>query len=428
MSIFDELQWRGLIYDATDGVEQHLAEDRVTLYIGFDPTAKSLHVGSLLQILVLARMQRAGHRPIGLVGGGTGLIGDPSGKTHERQLLTKELVEENLAGIRSQLERFIEFGDDDDPKGNEAFMVNNADWLCSMPLVDFLRDVGKHFTINYLMAKDSVKSRLESEDGLSYTEFSYSLLQSYDFMVLHDRYDCTLQMGASDQWGNITAGTELIRKLRRDKAYGLVTPLVTNAAGTKFGKTESGAVWLDEELTSPYRYYQFWLNTTDDDVVQYLKFFTFLDREEIEGIAAEHEEAPYKRQAQRRLAREVTRMTHGETALAKAELSSQVLFGGEIDELEADEILDVFEDVPSSHVSKDDLSGGLALTELLARSGLTKSKGAARRLVRDGGAYVNNVRVPDEHARVELDDFRDGKVLVLRKGRKAYHLVRVQEG
>lgn len=428
MSIFDELRWRGLIYDATEGVEEHLANDQVTLYIGFDPTAKSLHVGSLLQILVLARMQRAGHRPIGLVGGGTGLIGDPSGKTQERQLLTKALVEENLAGIRSQLERFIEFADGDDPKGNQAFMVNNADWLCSIPLIDFLRDVGKHFTVNYLLAKDSVKSRLEAEEGLSYTEFSYSLLQSYDFMVLHDRYGCTLQMGASDQWGNITAGTELIRKLRRDKAYGLVTPLVTNSAGTKFGKTESGAVWLDAELTSPYRFYQFWLNTTDEDVVRYLKFFTFLDRDEIEAIAAEHEEAPYERQAQRRLAREVTRMVHGESALAKAELSSQVLFGGEIDELGADEILDVFEDVPSSLVPKDEISGGLAVTELLARSGLTKSKGAARRLVRDGGAYVNNVRVGDEHAQVELDDFREGKVLVLRKGRKAYHLVQVQEG
>ncbi|MDA8016452.1 MAG: tyrosine--tRNA ligase [Thermoanaerobaculia bacterium] len=423
MKIFEDLTWRGLVHSASEGVEKHLAENQVTLYIGFDPTAKSLHVGSLLQILTLARMQRAGHRPIGLVGGGTGLIGDPSGKTAERQLLTKELVEKNLAGIRSQLERFLDF---DGPEETRAQMVDNGEWLTTIPMVDFLRDVGKHFTVNYMLAKESVKSRLESEDGLSFTEFSYLLLQSYDFLVLHDRYGCTLQSGASDQWGNITAGTELIRKLRRTKAYGLVSPLVTSSSGVKFGKTESGAVWLDSQLTSYYRFYQFWLNTTDEDVVKYLKYFTFLSHREIEGIAENHDAARHQRGAQKRLAEEMTRMVHGETALATAVRSSEVLFGGELKDLEPAEILDVFEDVPSSELAADDLSAGVGVVDLLAQSGLAQSKGAARRLVREGGAYLNNVRIGDEQQNVTREDFLGGRVLVLRKGRKAYHVVQVQ--
>lgn len=421
MNIYDELEWRGLIYDGTEGVREHLADNKVTLYIGFDPTAKSLHVGSLLQIMALARMQRAGHRPIALVGGGTGLIGDPSGKTAERQLLTREKVQENLAGLREQLGRFLDF--DDSASG--ALLVDNGDWLCSIGLIDFLRDVGKHFTVNYLMAKESVKQRLEGEQGLSYTEFTYSLLQSFDFVELLDRYQCTLQMGASDQWGNITAGTELIRKLRQQKAYGLVSPLVTSSSGVKFGKTEAGAVWLDAELTSPYQFYQFWLNVTDDDVVRYLKYFTWLNQEEIAALEAQHQAMPQEREAHKALAREVTRMVHGEAALELAEKSSQVLFGGGLEGLAAAEILDIFGDVPSTGFERSKLDGGLSLIDLLVETKLAPSKGQARRLIKDGGIYVNNTRSEDEKATISADDFKDGLVLVLRKGRKVYHLVQI---
>ena len=422
MSIYKELEWRGLIYDGSEGVEEHLAAGPATLYIGFDPTAKSLHVGSLLQIMNLARMQRFGHKPIGLVGGGTGLIGDPSGKTVERQLLTAEKVEENLEGLREQLSRFLDF------EGEAAArIVNNADWLCEVGFIDFLRDIGKHFTVNYMLAKESVKGRLGSESGISFTEFSYLLLQSYDFLVLHDKVGCTLQMGASDQWGNITAGTELIRKLRRSKAYGLVSPLVTTSAGVKFGKTEAGAVWLDAELTSPYQYYQFWLNVSDDDVIRYLRYFTWLDQEEIAGLEKEHADAPQTRVAHRRLARELTRMTHGETALELAEKSSEVLFGGEIGDLEARDVLDIFGDVPSTDIAADRVAGeGATVIDLFVHSGLVGSKGQARRLIRDGGAYVNNVRITDEQAKVARGSFKDGRVLVLRKGRKSYHLLQVE--
>ena len=414
------MTWRGLVYDASEGVGEHLAGGAVTFYIGFDPTARSLHVGSLLQILNMARLQRYGHTPIALAGSGTGLIGDPTGKTKERQLLSKEQVAENIVGIQEQLGRFLDF----EAEANPARMVDNGDWLFSVQLVDFLREIGKHFTVNYMLAKEGVQRRLEGEDGISYTEFSYLLLQSYDFLVLHDRFGCTLQAGGSDQWGNITAGAELIRRLRQKKAYALVSPLVMTASGVKFGKTEAGAVWLDAELTSPYRFYQYWLNTADLDVVKYLKYFTWLDRTAIAELEAAHEEAPQKRQAHRRLAREVTGMVHGPTALERAELSSQVLFGAEIDALDAREILDVFDDVPSTELERSALDGdGMALTELMVRSGLVPSKGAAKRLIRDGGAYVNNRRVGDERAAVTRTEFLDGSLLVLRKGQKHYHLV-----
>ena len=424
MNIFEEFQWRGLVHSASDGVQEHLSQGPTTLYIGFDPTAKSLHVGSLLQILNLARMQRFGHRPIGIVGGGTGMIGDPSGKTAERQLLTREKVRENLEGIREQLSRFLDF----DARENPAMVMDNGDWLTEITLIDFLREIGKHFTVNYMVAKESVKQRMESDVGISFTEFSYLLLQSYDFLELYDRYGCTLQMGASDQWGNITAGTELIRKLRQTKAYGLVSPLVTTSSGVKFGKTEAGAVWLDAELTSPYQFYQFWLGTTDDDVIRYLKYFTWLGQEEIAGLESALDSAPQERAAHYRLARELTRMVHGESALELAEKSSRVLFGGEVGDLSAAEVLDIFDDVPSTELPATRLEGGLGLLDLLVETGLTPSKGQARRLVRDGGAYVNNVRATDEHATVSSEDFKGGKVLVLRKGRKAYHLVQLGNG
>lgn len=420
-NIYDELAWRGLVHAASEGAEGHLKNEKATLYIGFDPTAASLHVGSLLQILALARMQRFGHTPIGLVGGGTGMIGDPSGKTVERQLLTAEKVKENLAGIREQLSRFLDF----ESKTNAAQVVDNGEWLNQIGLIHFLRDVGKHFTVNYLVAKESVKRRMESEDGLSYTEFSYALLQSYDFLVLHDRYGCTLQMGASDQWGNITAGFELIRKLRQKRAYGLVSPLVVSASGVKFGKTEAGTVWLDANLTSPYRFYQFWLNTTDADASTYLKYFTWLGREEIEELAVRHGAAPGERLAQRTLAQEVTRMVHGETALGLAERSSQVLFGGDVAGLGAAEALEIFAEVPSTVLAPARLAVALPLAELLAETGLAASKGEARRKIGEGGIYLNNRRVADEKATVSREDFLDGQVLVLRKGRKDYHLVRL---
>lgn len=420
MNVFDEFRWRGLVYAATEGLEELLDQERLRLYIGFDPTASSLHVGSLLQILLLARMQRFGHTPIALVGGGTGMIGDPSGKTQERQLLTLEQVAINVAGIREQLARFLDF----ESTTNPARLVDNAEWLAPLSFIDFLRDVGKHFTVNYMQAKESVRRRLEQEEGISFTEFSYMLLQAYDFLELHDRYGCRLQMGGSDQWGNITAGTELIRKVRGARAHGLVAPLVTTASGVKFGKTEAGTIWLDAERTSPYRFYQFWLNTTDHDVVGYLKSFTWLDQEEIAALETALAEHPERREAQKRLARELTAMVHGETACAKALRSAEILFGAEVAGLSAAEILEVFGEAPSSQIDRARLEdGGLTLVEALAESGLVPSKGAAKRLVREGGAYLNNRRMSEEGRRLGPADLLEGAALLLRKGQKQYHLI-----
>ena len=321
MNVLDDLRWRGLLHTSTDGIAAALAGGPITAYIGFDPTAPSLHVGSLLTVMGLARLQRHGHRPIALVGGGTGLIGDPSGKSQERNLLTLEQTAENAEGIRRQLEHFLDFSP---ALSNAALLRNNVEWLRPIGFLDFLRDVGKHFTVNYMMAKDSVKRRIEGVDGVSFTEFSYQLLQAYDFLVLHDRDRCMLQLGGTDQWGNITAGCELVRKVRGAQVHGLVWPLLTTASGAKFGKTESGAVWLDAARTSPYEFYQFWLKTDDRDVVQHLKGFTFLERDEIEAIAAAHAAAPERRDAQRTLAQAITRLVHGDGELVRAERASQV--------------------------------------------------------------------------------------------------------
>ena len=419
MNVFEEFEWRGLIYDASEGLKEALAGQKITGYIGFDPTAPSLHVGSLLPIMGLVRLQQYGHTPVALVGGGTGMIGDPSGKTEERQLLSKEQIEYNLEGIRAQLSRFLDF----EAGTNKALLVNNADWLVPVSMVDFLRDVGKHFTVNYMLAKESVKRRYE--EGISFTEFSYMLLQAYDFLVLHDRYGCTLQMGGSDQWGNIVAGIELIRKLRGTRCYALVSPLVTTSAGIKFGKTEAGSVWLDANLTSPYRFYQFWFNTDDRDVVKYLKFFTMLNRQEIAALEALTASAPEKREAQKRLAEEVTLMVHGEYNLRKAIQASQVLFGGEIADLSASEVLDIFADVPSSDIPRASFAGdGMPLVDLVIACGFAPSKGAARRLIEAGGIYVNNRRVADVQATIDLSALIEGQYLVLRKGAREYHLVR----
>jgi len=421
---FDELKWRGLVFDSFEGVEDLLAREKVTVYNGFDATADSLHVGHMVPLLALARLQRFGHHPIALAGGGTSMIGDPSGKSAERQLLAREQIEANVESIKHQLAHFLDF----EVKGNPARVINNADWLMSLPLIEFLRDTGKHFTVNYMIAKDSVRNRIDREEGISFTEFSYMLLQSYDFLHLHDHEGCKLQTGGSDQWGNITAGVELIRKVRggERQAYGMVYPLITKADGTKFGKTETGTVWLSAERTSPYRFYQFWLNADDRDVVNYLKFFTFLSQDRIAELAATVAERPEQREAQRVLAREMTGLLHGETALTRAEQASQALFGGDITGLASDDIQDIFAEVPSSEMPKNDLEGaGLNIVDLLANSGFLKSKGEGRRAISEGGIYLNNQRVSEPGQQITIADLLDGHFLVLRRGKKNYHLVKV---
>lgn len=422
MNLFDEYQWRGMVSDATQELREVLAKEKVTAYIGFDPSAASLHVGSLLPIMGLARLQKFGHTPIAIAGGGTGLIGDPSGKTKERQLLTLDQVEENVAGIKAQLSRFLDF----DAATNPARIVNNADWLGPITMMEFLRDVGKHFTVNNLLGKEAVSRRLESEEGISFTEFSYPLLQAYDYLVLHDRYQCTLQMGGSDQWGNIVAGIDLIRRLRSAKAQGLVFPLVTTSSGVKFGKTEAGTVWLDANLTSPYRFYQFWLNTEDRDVIDYLKFFTWLSQDAIKELEEAVRAEPETRKAQRELASQVTALVHGETALRNALRASEVLFGKEISGLSVTEILDIFADVPSTELERSKLeTDGFTLADALVLSGLAPSKGEAKRLVQGGGVAVNNVRADDARKTIAASEFIEGQVLVLRKGARHYHVIKL---
>jgi tyrosyl-tRNA synthetase len=421
--VLDEFSWRGMLQDATEGAAQHLAGGPRGCYIGFDPTASSLHVGSLIPVMGLVHMQRAGHHPIALVGGGTGLIGDPSFKTSERQLLTSEKARANAEGIHKQLSQFLDF----EVGTNPARMRNNLDWLGPLPLVDFLRDIGKHFSVNAMLRKESVRRRLESDDvGISYTEFSYMLLQAYDFLELFRREGCTVQMGGSDQWGNITAGSELIRRAGGGQAFGVTFPLLTTSSGTKFGKTEAGTVWLDAERTSPFRFYQFWFNSDDRDVVSSLKLFTLLSRAEIDALEGATIEEPQKREAQRALAEDVTRRVHGEGGLARARAATAALFGGELAGLSAADIEDVFSDVPSSDVTREALSGeGRSVIDILADSGVATSRGDARRSVQGGGIYMNNVRVDDGERRVTAQDAVEGRFLVLRKGKKSYHLVRV---
>jgi tyrosyl-tRNA synthetase len=420
MNVFDEFKWRDLVYDATEGLSETFANEKVTAYIGFDPSASSLHAGNLLTIMGLVRLQQFGHTPIAVAGGGTGLIGDPSGKTQERRMMSKEEVQANLEGIKEQLRRFLDF----DSKVNPAIMVNNADWLTTVSLTDFLRDIGKHFSVNTMIAKESVKRRLECE-GISYTEFSYLLLQSYDYLTLFEKHHCTLQMGGSDQWGNITAGVDLIRKIHGAKAHALVFPLLTTSTGAKFGKTESGAVWLDAARTSPYRFFQFWLNTEDKEVVPYLKFFTLLTQPEIDSLAASLASCPEKREATRKLAREVTRTVHGQAALEKAEQASKILFGEEIRNVSLQDVMEIFADVPSIQADKNALAGeGMSLVDLTAASGLAQSRGEARRLIQGGGIYLNNVRVNDIKRSVTVQDTIEGQALILRKGQKEYRLVR----
>jgi tyrosyl-tRNA synthetase len=419
---FEDLSWRGMVHSHVDGVQDMLAREKVTVYNGFDATADSLHIGHLVPLLALARLQRYGHYPIALAGGGTSMIGDPSGKSAERQLLTRDQVNANVDCIKQQLAHFLDF----EAKTNPARVLNNADWLMDFNLISFLRDVGKYFTVNYMMTKDSVRNRLEREDGISFTEFSYMLLQSYDFLHLYEAEGCRLQTGGSDQWGNITAGVELIRRVKGQSAYGMVYPLITKSDGTKFGKTESGSVWLSAERTSPYRFYQFWLNTDDRDVAAYLKYFTFLPQNEIAELESYVQERPEQREAQRRLAQEMTGIVHGQSGLSSAEQASQVLFGGEVSGLSAAEIEDIFADVPSSTLDKERLSGeGLSLIDLLTDSGVVKSKGEARRAISEGGVYLNNHRVSEAAQTVSLNDLMQGHFIILRRGKKNYHLIKV---
>ena len=421
-NVFDELKWRGLLYDSTEGMEEKLTNEKLTIYTGFDPTGDSLHVGSLVPIMGLARLQKFGHTPIALAGGGTGMIGDPSGKAQERKLLTKAEVDANVEAIKTQLSRFLDF----EKETNPAKLLNNGDWLMSMSLMDFLRDVGKHFTINYMIAKESVKSRIEREDGISYTEFSYMLLQGYDFLHLFDNHDCTVQAGGSDQWGNIVTGMELVRRMRGKKTHGIVFPLITKSDGTKFGKTESGTIWLDAKKTSPYRFYQFWLNTVDADVVKYLKYFTWLSQTEIADLEVALNERPEQREAQRALAEAMTKIVHDESALQKAQTASKVLFGGDMAGLSGDDIQDIFADVPSSEISKDAMAGeGYAYIDLVADSGLTKSKGEARRSIQGNGIALNNIKSADIERKMTMADVVDGQFIVLRKGKKNFHLIKV---
>ncbi len=423
MSFLDELAWRGLIQDSTDrqALGQRLAEGPITLYCGFDPTADSLHVGHLLGIITLARFQRAGHRPIALAGGATGMIGDPSGKSAERRLLSREELATNTYAIKAQLARFLDFA-------TGAQLLDNADWLGTIGLIEFLREVGKHFPLSAMLARESVKARLASESGISYTEFSYQLLQAYDFWYLRRHHGCELQIGGSDQWGNITAGCELIRRTLGVAVHGLTFPLLTKADGSKFGKTEQGAVWLDPGRTSPYRFYQFFLNVEDEKAGELLRKLSFRPREEIAALEAEQAHAPERRSAQRALADELTRLVHGEQALVNAKKAAEVLFGGALDGLPEELFAEAIAEIPVRPLERARLSGeGLPLVELLALSGLSPSKGQARRDIEGGGISLNNRRIGDPLTRVTVGDLLYGRYLLLRKGRRQHAAIRVLE-
>ena len=423
MSILEELKWRGLVADCTDAAElaKRIAAP-ITLYCGFDPTADSLHVGNLVPLLALRRFQLLGHHPIAVAGGATGSIGDPSGKTAERQLLTKEVLDHNIASVKVQLAKLLDF----ETKQNPARLVDNASWTKDVSYLDFLRDIGKHFSVNQMVAKESVRARMEDrEAGISYTEFSYMLLQAFDFMVLCRDANCELQIGGSDQWGNITAGIDLTRKKLGKTVFGLTLPLITNADGTKFGKTEAGAIWLDPKRTSVYRFYQFWINTDDRDVIRYLKYFTFLSKEEIEEIERKHNQNSSLRIAQRSLAKSVTTLIHGDQAYGDALHASEILFGvyslAPISEATFNEIVG---EVPTKEIEKSKLDGvGIPLVELLVHAGLCPSKGQARKDIEGGGVNVNNIRESNFQRAVTANDLLFGKHLLLRKGKKNYVVV-----
>ena len=416
-----------MLHDMMPGTEEQLKKEMTTAYVGFDPTAESLHIGSLAPIMLLKRFQMAGHKPVALVGGATGMIGDPSGKSQERNLLNEETLERNLAGIRKQLSKFLDFDSDAE---NKAVMVNNYDWMKDISFLEFIRDVGKHITVNYMMAKDSVKKRLgsESKAGMSFTEFTYQLVQGFDFYWLNQNMNCKLQMGGSDQWGNITTGTELIRRKSNGEAFALTIPLIKKADGTKFGKTESGNVWLDPNMTSPYKFYQFWLNTSDEDAENYIKIFTLLDKEEIDALVEAHREAPHERNLQRRLAEEITVLVHSQEDLDMAVEASQILFGRGTAEslrrLNESTFLSVFEGVPQFTVSKAELSAGVNVVDLLAdHAAVFPSKGELRRTMKGNGLSINKDKFSDQEAVINEDYLIGGKYILVQKGKKNYFLL-----
>lgn len=425
-SIYQDLQWRGLINDATEPelLQQRLTTSRLTLYCGFDPTADSLHVGNLVPLLGLRRFQLFGHAPIALAGGATGLIGDPSGKAAERQLLTRERLEANIAGVKEQLRRLLDF----ESVANPAQLLDNATWTVSMSFLDFLRDIGKHFSVNMMVSKESVRARMEDrETGISYTEFSYMLLQAFDFYVLRRDFQCELQIGGSDQWGNITAGIDLARKKLSAQVFGLTLPLITNADGTKFGKTEKGAVWLDPKRTSVYRFYQFWVRTDDRDVVRYLKYFTFLSQEEVGALEQQHASKPEARIAHKALAKAVTDLVHGPAATSEAIRASDILFGGGLEGISETTFQDIVNEAPSKDTPRALLEGaGLPLVDALVLAGLSNSKGQARRDIEGGGIYLNNNREASLERQITTAELLFGRYLLLRKGKRNYVVLTAQ--
>lgn len=423
----EELRWRGLLHDMMPGTEEQLSKERTTAYIGFDPTADSLHIGSLVQILILKHFQLAGHKPIALVGGATGMVGDPSGKSSERNLLDEETLSKNIKGVREQLERFIDFSQDE----NGAELVNNFDWMKDISLIDFVRDTGKHLTVNYMMAKDSVKKRISGEqsEGMSFTEFTYQLFQGYDFYHLYKEKNCKLQMGGSDQWGNITTGTELIRRKIQGKAFAITVPLVTKADGTKFGKTEGGNIWLDASRTSPYKFYQYWLNSSDEDAEKFIKIFTFLDRETIDNLVKEHKEAPHLRILQKAIGKEVTVMTHGQEAYDNAIKASNILFGKstaeDLKDLDEQTFLDVFAGVPQATLSKTQIENGFDIVAAFSETGFLKSNGEVRRALKENSIAVNKTKVQEGYS-ISTNDLVADSYVLLQRGKKRYFLLKVE--
>ena len=424
----DELRWRGMLHDIMPETEDYLLKNPTTGYIGFDPTADSLHIGSLVQIFILMHFQKAGHRPIALVGGATGMIGDPSGKSDERNLLDSETLNKNCNGIQAQLEKFLDF---DATNPQAAQLVNNYDWMKSYTLIDFSRDIGKHLTVNYMMAKDSVKKRLGSDVkvGMSFTEFTYQLLQGYDFLHLFNTMDCKIQMGGSDQWGNITTGTELIRRKAAGKAYAITCPLITKADGTKFGKSEGGNIWLDKKRTSPYRFYQYWLNTSDEDAINYIKIFTFLSAPKIENLLVQHKEAPHLRLLQKTIAEEVTLLVHSKEDLENAQLASQILFGKTTSEamkkLQSDTFLEIFEGVPQAKVPMTSIKSGMDMIAALSgKINFLKSNGEARRALSENAISVNKTKVKLDYIITEKDLIA-GQYILLQRGKKNYFILKI---
>ena len=430
MNFVDELKWRGMIHDIMPGTEELLAKGQTTAYVGIDPTADSLHVGHLVSVMMMKHFQMAGHKPIFIIGGATGMTGDPSGKSQERNLLDEETIRKNMAGIKAQLSRFIDFNS---TASNAAIMLNNYDWMKQFSFLDFIREIGKHITVNYMMAKDSVKKRLSSESaqGMSFTEFTYQLVQGYDFLHLRKNYGCMLQMGGSDQWGNITTGGELIRRKEGLDAYGLTWPLMTKSDGKKFGKTESGNIWLDPERTSPYKFYQFWLNTTDEDAARYVKIFTILPPARIDALIAEHREAPHLRKLQKTLAKEITCLIHGEEAYNLALEASQILFGNATSEtlrkIDENTFLSVFEGVPQYEIAAADLKAGISIVDFLAdKTAIMSSKGEARRALKSNAIGINKEKVQGEETIIGESHLIDGKYILAQSGKKNYFLVIVK--